>query len=650
MIRLRLGAAFVATTPLAWDRNLEAIRAALDEARGRGVGVLCLPELAVSGYGCEDAFLAPWVQRRALDAALSLLPHTQGLFTAFGLPIGVEGQLYNALLVAADGQVLGVVPKQNLARTGLHYEPRWFSPWPAGRQARLKLDGREVRVGDLLFRLGDLAVGFEVCEDAWAPDGRRPAPRLAARGANLVLCPAASHFAFGKTAQRRALGAAAARRHGVAYAYANLMGNEAGRAIYDGGAHILDAQGRLVGEGSRFSFRPQGLVDAVLELRARALEPGAGLVEAGFRPAEPEAPPSPALAEVQAFEGEPYEELARGGALALHGYLRKSAASGYCLSLSGGADSAACAVLVRLMAELGARELGWSGFAATLPRVPGLARAASVAEAMPLLLRTLYQASAHSSPATRGAAQELARALGARHDVVEIQSLVDAYLGLGQRVLGRPLRWQEDDLALQNLQARVRSPGVWLLANAEGRLLLATNNRSESAAGYTTMDGDTSGGLAPLAGLGKDFLRGWLHWMERTGPAGLGAIPALRAVNALQPTAELRPPEDGQTDEGDLMPYRVLDALERAAVAERQPPLQAWRDLCRGFGGEDPARLKRWTRRFYQLWAHSQWKRERLALGFHFDDHNIDPRGWCRFPVLNSGFEEELRELDAAQD
>lgn len=646
-MRLRLGAAFVNQTPLAWPQNSAHIRAALDEARQRGVSVLCLPELAVSGYGCEDALLAPWMQRRALDEALALVEHTQGVFTAFGLPLEIEGALYNVMLVAADRQLLGVVPKQQLARSGLHYEPRWFSPWPAGKAIRMKLDGREVRVGDLLFKFADACVGFEVCEDAWAPEAQRPAPRLSGRGANLLLCPAASHFAFGKTRVRRSLGEEAARRHGLAYAYANLMGNESGRVIYDGGAYLLDSQGRMVGEGSRFSYQPQGLVDAVVALRPRPIEADAGLVEAGFRPVALAAPLTTPLTEPQAFEAQPHEEFGRAVALGLFDYLRKSHARGYALSLSGGADSAACAVLVRLSAELGIRELGWAGYRAALPAVPW-GTAQGLDAAMPLLLRTLYQASAHSGPVTRHAAAGLAQALGAKHALVEIEGLVEDYRAMVEGVLGRPLRWQEDDLALQNLQARVRSPGVWMLANAEDRLLIATNNRSESAAGYTTMDGDTSGGLAPIAGVGKDFLRGWLRWMEQQGPQGLAPIPALSAINAQEPTAELRPPEDGQTDEGDLMPYPVLDALEHAAVVDRSSPLEAWRAL-RDARPELPAdELKRWTRRFYQLWSHSQWKRERLALSFHLDDHNVDPRSWCRFPPLSSGFEAELKALDQA--
>ncbi|HXB98041.1 MAG TPA: nitrilase-related carbon-nitrogen hydrolase [bacterium] len=649
MKRVKIGAAFLNQTPLDWDANLGHLDAALELARQRGVGFLCLPELAISGYGCEDLFLAPHVRERALDCLWKLLPRTKGVFTALGLPLELEGQVYNAMAVCADGQLLGVVPKQILAADGLHYEPRWFKAWTPGRSIRLKLGGRETRVGDLVFKVDQACVGFEICEDAWAGLDR-PAPRLSARGANLLLCPAASHFAFGKTRVRRELGEAVSRKHALAYAYSNLMGNESGRVIFDGGAYLLDAQGRLVAEGQRFSYQGVGLCEAVVELRARPVEEGPGLVEAGFHPAEPPLPAAEPVGAAQRWETQPEEELARAVGLGLFDYLRKSHARGFAISLSGGADSAACAVLVRLMAELGSRELGYPAWAKALGDVPGLAGAGGVDQAMPLLLRTLYQASVHSGPVTRAAAQGLAKALGCRHDAVEIQFLVDGYRGMAERLLGRPLRWPDDDLVLQNLQARVRSPGVWALANAEGRLLLATNNRSESAAGYTTMDGDTSGGLAPVAGIGKHFLRQWLRWMEEQGPEGLAPIPALKAVNDQAPTAELRPPEDGQTDEGDLMPYQVLDCLERACVVGRLAPLPAWRLAKASLPGFDAAQLKLWTRRFYQLWSHAQWKRERLALSFHVDDHNVDPRSWCRWPVLSGGFKLELADLEAATD
>jgi NAD+ synthase (glutamine-hydrolysing) len=214
-----------------------------------------------------------------------------------------------------------------------------------------------------------------------------------------------------------------------------------------------------------------------------------------------------------------------------------------------------------------------------------------------------------------------------------------------EAALGRKLDWQRDDLALQNVQARARAPAVWLIANVKGALLLATSNRSEVAVGYTTMDGDTCGGLSPVAGIDKTFLRRWLRWLEHRGPRGLDPIPALAAINAQAPTAELRPAAASQTDEGDLMPYPVLDAIERAAVRDKQSPLEVLQRVQAEFGGYDREQLVDWVERFFRLWARNQWKRERYAPSFHVDDENLDPKTWCRFPILSGGYERELRRL-----
>ncbi len=193
------------------------------------------------------------------------------------------------------------------------------------------------------------------------------------------------------------------------------------------------------------------------------------------------------------------------------------------------------------------------------------------------------------------------------------------------------------------------APGVWLIANLANALLLATSNRSEAAVGYATMDGDTCGGISPIAGIDKAFLRRWLIWLERVGPVGRGPIPELVCVNALSPSAELRPLEQRQTDEEDLMPYEVLDAIEDEAIGRKRSPAEALASLSSRFVHHREEDLRRWVARFYALWCRNQWKRERYAPSFHVDDKNLDPKTWCRFPILSGGFRRELRELEGGQ-
>ncbi len=265
------------------------------------------------------------------------------------------------------------------------------------------------------------------------------------------------------------------------------------------------------------------------------------------------------------------------------------------------------------------------------------------------MLTCVYQSTRHSGTVTREAARAIAEGIGATFHEFDVDNIVEEYRAAVERAIGRELAWETDDLALQNIQARVRSPGVWMLANLRGALLLATSNRSEAAVGYATMDGDTSGGLSPLVAIDKAFIREWLVWMEKTGPTGITALPGLAAVNAQEPTAELRPREEGQTDEEDLMPYTLLERIEQLAIRDRYSPVEVFRALV-AEGGEwaaDPLRLKVWIRRFFELWSRNQWKRERYAPSFHLDDRNLDPRTWCRFPILNGGFRKELEELEA---
>jgi NAD+ synthase (glutamine-hydrolysing) len=656
MLPIHFAVGVLNQTPLDWSGNLRRIRGAIADARAAGASVVCLPELGVSAYGCEDAFHSRAVTDKAWDNLLALLPDTQGLVVTVGVPVRHRGAAYNCAAVMVDGRLVGLVAKQHLAGDGIHYEPRWFKPWPAGKQAKIR-DARvgEVPIGDLYFDIGGLRVGFEICEDAWVAS--RPGASLAARALDVLCNPSASHFAFGKLPVRRRLILEGSRAFGVTYLYANLLGNEAGRVVYDGGAQIATG-GELVAAGPRLGMEEWSVVTAVVDVertrtqqaRTASFRPGVedggdACVHVAFDvPKAAYALPTPAVAAWETSAQVKEEELARAVTLGLFDYLRKSRSRGFVVSLSGGADSAACAALVHLMVRRGLAELGGAAFAA---RIGLVTEPTDDARALTgRLLTCVYQATAQSSETTRNAAKTVADAVGARWAHFDVEPIVQAYMGLVSDAIGRPLDWDRDDIPLQNIQARVRAPGAWMLANLAGALLLTTSNRSEAAVGYATMDGDTAGGLAPLGGIDKAFLRRWLRWLEAEGPAGLGPIPALRVVNVQAPTAELRPAAEHQTDEDDLMPYPVLDAIERAAIRDKRGPAEVLAVLQAERPGHDRAELVRWVRRFFTLWCQNQWKRERYAPSFHLDDESLDPRTWCRFPILSGGYAEELAALE----
>lgn len=643
---IRVGAGCLNQIPMDWSGNRRRILETIQQARDAEVSILCLPELAITGYGCEDQFLSHEVAERAWDSLLQIVPETEGLVVAVGLPVWVKNAVYNAVALIADGQIAGLVAKKNLAGDGLHYEPRWFHAWPEGVIVEDEFGGQFLPIGDPIFKIGGIRIGLEVCEDAWVAD--RPGRLFAGSGVDVILNPSASHFAFGKQEVREQFVIEGSRAFGAVYIYANLLGNEAGRAIYDGGGLIASA-GKVVAEGPRLSFEETTLAVSAVDIERNRLHQARtvsrqidvqGLSEIEYDFIWPEVTKWDGHQPVPPMSKD--EEFTRAMALAYFDYLRKSWSGGFVVSLSGGADSAAVSCLARVMLDLALAELGEGRLRA---RLPHLDLPEETKDWMRTLLFCAYQGTKNSSDVTRNAARAVADAIGCDYAEWEVDQFVEGYESTIESVMGRSLSWEQDDITRQNIQARVRAPGIWMMANIRNSLLLATSNRSEAAVGYATMDGDTSGGLSPIAGIDKHYLREWLRWMETTGLPESGPISALSHINVQNPTAELRPQSNKQTDEEDLMPYPVLDTMERAAIRDKKGPKDVLKVVLIAYPEFSNEKLKEWTIKFFKLWCRNQWKRERYAVSFHVDDQNLDPKTWCRFPILSAGFNEELAEL-----
>ncbi|PWJ57251.1 NAD+ synthase (glutamine-hydrolysing) [Dyadobacter jejuensis] len=662
---IKVAAGVVNQTAMDWKNNTKHILEAIEQARSEEVSIICLPELCITGYGCEDYFFAPDLADQALLALTEIVAATSGIIASVGLPIRHNNRLYNAACLIVNRQIVGFYCKQNLANNGIHYETRWFHAWPKGLVSQVEFQDLSYPIGDLVFEIKDrqgrnTRLAFEICEDAWVAN--RPGKSHYERGVDIILNPSASHFAFHKFLIRERLVIDGSRAYGCSYIYTNLLGNETGRAIYDGDAMIA-SNGELLVSSPRFSYEDQLVTTAVIDTdltrlnqlqnRTDPAQDERWLIHARFD--FPELlPVAKQIPQLEAFEkggALKEEEFARAVCLGLFDYLRKSRSHGFTISLSGGADSSACTALCGLMIRLADESIGMDRLKQKLAYIPALTDTQTEEDLAQVLIHNIYQGTENSSTDTLESAQSLAESMGSRFYNIDINGLVETYKGLIEDQIGRQLTWQQDDIALQNIQARVRAPGVWLLTNLNNHLLLATSNRSEVAVGYATMDGDTSGSISPLAGIDKHYLRQWLRWLEEKGCEVKGRhirIEGLKKVNSLQPTAELRPKDQKQTDEADLMPYDFLNDLERLAIYEKKSPKVSFQNLLTNYETiHSREQLLIWTERFFRLWSRNQWKRERYAPSFHLDDLNLDPRSWCRFPILSGGFEKELEELRA---
>ena len=356
-----------------------------------------------------------------------------------------------------------------------------------------------------------MSLGLTVCEDAWVEElgyAVDPTGELVAQGAGLVLNLSASPWHVDKAAARRRLIAGLAARHRVPIVFVNQVGGN-DELIFDGGSFATDASGRLLTQLPLF-------------------EPAFEIVDLeGDSGVEPD----------DVVDLDHVAQLEAGLVLGIRDYFRKQGLPpGAVVGVSGGIDSA-------LTAHLAVEALG-------ADQVLGVA--------MP---------SPFSSDHSIADALELGRLLGIEVRRVDIEPVFEAYLGLFRQLFGE----REDyGLAQQNIQSRIRGALLMAISNAEGRLVLATGNKSELSVGYCTLYGDTVGGLAVLGDVYKHDVYAMARRANERGPRiPLGSIEK-------PPSAELAP---GQLDSDDLPDYDVLDAIleqaiegQRAAAQITPPP------------------------------------------------------------------------------
>ena len=230
----------------------EASRACTED----GAAVVVLPELAITGYTCEDLF---W-QDALLDAAerglADFVARTADLdaLLLVGVPVRVNAKLYNCCAVVASGTILGVVPKLHIPTYNEFYEGRHFVPGTADVVPVDVAGQLDVPFGtSQLFsceELPELVVAAEICEDLWVPEP--PSIRHALAGATLVCNLSASNALVGKADYRRELVRGQSARLVCGYVYASAGAGESTQDLVFSGHDLVAENGRLLAEGAPF--------------------------------------------------------------------------------------------------------------------------------------------------------------------------------------------------------------------------------------------------------------------------------------------------------------------------------------------------------------------------------------------------------------
>ncbi|MDP7638359.1 MAG: NAD(+) synthase [Candidatus Hydrogenedentes bacterium] len=635
---VKIGVAAVSVKVGDFQGNAERLCAVIGRAQEKGVHLLVTPELCVSGYSLEDRIWWPDIARRSWDSLQSIAGRCEGISVFLGLPIRMNSLMYNAAALVHDRETRGLVLKKFLPTYNIFYEGRNWTAWSNGVTQH-----QGVPAGDLVFDLPYGKVSAEVCEDLWAPES--PARARVRAGAEIICNISASPFTPRKNESRKRLVQGAAAGMSCVYAFANVLGLDNCRLVFDGGGIIAKPE-RIVAAGEILSKEPWTLTTATVDLdeisRERAENSSwrssvsnqndctATMVHVPglYTPAplrnyvaqmpasffETDAAPPNAKTEAERF----LDELFDGLALGLRDYFEKVLAfDRFLIALSGGRDSALC-LLIAAEAAKSMRGAGETDLASRI--------------------NTVYLPNgAYSTSATHDAARSLAEELGVSFQVVSIAEEAEIALAKAAELVGGAEH--VTDLAKQNLQARVRGAMMLNWGNNTNALLLVTSNLSEAAVGYTTTGGDNQGGYSPIANLPKTLVTRLLAYLaERDG------IQALRQVLDIPPSAELAP---DQEDEADLMPYAILDDLLYLFARRRMALPDCWRVLCHRHEENDPEELRVWTSKFGRLFVQSQWKREQLPASLKVLDLDLDPKTGFRFPVTQS-IHDELDELAKA--
>ena len=531
--------------------NEALARERLAQARAAGADIAVFSELFINGYPPEDLALKPafWAAGKAAVERLAL-ETKDGPAALIGViwpPQNPLGRPHNALAFLAEGEVKGVAFKCDLPNYGVFDEKRVFEPG----------------LGPEVFEWRGVKFGAPICEDIWS---HRVCRELKEKGAEILLVPNGSPFRRAADHERMGVAKARVAETGLPMVYVNEVGGQ-DELVFDGGSFALSAQGEVC---MRLPMFEEAFALSTWEKGAS----GWSCVDAPIK-TWPTGP----------------EEVYRAMVLGLRDYVKKSGFPGVLLGLSGGVDSAICAVVAA--DALGADKV-----------------------------RCFMLPSQYTSRESLEDAEDCAQRLGVRLDEISIAPAVAAFA----QMLAPQFEGMAHDLTEENIQARARGVSLMALSNKLGLMLLTTGNKSEMAVGYATLYGDMCGGYNVLKDVYKTDVYSVCEWRNANDPYGVAADPIPERILTKAPSAELRP---DQKDQDSLPEYAELDAILHGLVEEEATLDEI---VARGYAPETVERIQR-------LLYNSEYKRRQAAPGV-----KIGARAFGRdrrYPIVN-GFRDRV--------
>ena len=598
--------------------NAEQTFTLMRKAEKAGAKVLVLPELGLTGYSCGDLFYQDTLLRASEEALSTVLAATRNLevVTAVGIPLRVNNKLYNCAVIIQKGTVLGVVPKTHLPNYGEFYEKREFATAPE-ENGTVTLLGKSVPFGNkLVFRcanMPDLALGFEVCEDMWAPCS--PAVDLTAAGATVIGNLSASNDIIGKDSYRRQLVTMQSAKLLCGYVYTSAGEGESSSDVVFGAHQMIAENGTMLAE-RRFDG---GLLVSEVDVqklcyerrRTQMFDKTPAVWEVPFSLTLSETKltryvaPQPFVPEGKEDRDARCREILLIASLGLKQRLEHTGAKTAVVGLSGGLDSTLAVLITGLAMKMLDRPM-----------------TDIVAVTMPCFGTT---------DRTKNNAVILAERMGATLKTVDISASVRSHF----KDIGHDM--EDHSVTFENGQARERTQVLMDIANQTGGLVIGTGDLSELALGWCTYNGDHMSMYGVNCSIPKTLVRHLVGYLARDNAEKDQELhDVLEDILDTPVSPELLPAVQGkisQKTEDLVGPYELHDFFLYYMLRWGFSPAKIYRLAVYALGKQYSREvILKWLKTFYRRFFTQQFKRNCVPDGPKIGSVAMSPRGDWRMP------------------
>lgn len=598
--------------------NVFEIEKIIADAEGRGVEILCFPELCITGYTCQDLFRQQLLLTQAEEGLMTLLDFTRQLnvICIVGLPVQTGGMLLNCAAVIQAGTLLGLVAKTYLPNYNEFYEKRWFASAQDLKTTEVYLAGSPVALTaqSTIFQTTDgVKFGVEICEDVWAPVP--PSNNLTLAGADIIFNCSASNELTGKHKYLRNLLMQQSARTISGYVYASSGFGESTQDVVYGGNAMIFENGHLLAEGERFSLQPQiqvaqidvdrlktdrmdntTFVNAQREAHAQIIS--CKMVESAEFKLSRYVDPHPFTPDDDDMQ-ESCEETLNIQSAGLAKRLVHANCQKVVIGISGGLDSTlALLVCVRTFDMLDYDRKGILGVT-----MPGFG----------------------TTDRTHDNAIRLMQTLGISQKEISIAKAVKQHFeDIGQDI-------DTHDVTYENSQARERTQILMDLANKENALVIGTGDLSELALGWATYNGDHMSMYGVNAGVPKTLIQYLIRYMAELEQFNEQKATLIDVIDTpISP--ELTPADDEgqikQKTEDLVGPYELHDFFLYYFLRFGFRPRKIMMLAEQAFDEKyDRKTIKKWLTTFCRRFFNQQFKRSCLPDGPKVGSVSLSPRG-----------------------